>query len=61
MSDLKRKRPARRADHKTQAGNEKGTIEKIDIKTDKLRHTKKLKTAISNFYNMKESNINISE
>ena len=41
--------------------NEKGTIEKIDIKTDKLRHTKKLKTAISNFYNMKESNINISE
>ena len=29
--------------------NEKGTIEK------------KLKTAISNFYNMKESNINISE
>ena len=25
--------------------NEKGTIEKIDIKTDKLRHTKKLKTA----------------
>ena len=34
--------------------NEKGTIEK-------LRHTKKLKTAISNFYNMKESNINISE
>ena len=36
--------------------NEKGTI-----KTDKLRHTKKLKTAISNFYNMKESNINISE
>lgn len=41
--------------------NEKGTIEKIDIKTNKLRHTKKLKTAISNFYNMKESNINISE
>ena len=41
--------------------NEKGIIEKIDIKTDKLRHTKKLKTAISNFYNMKESNINISE
>ena len=32
-----------------------------DLKTDKLRHTKKLKTAISNFYNMKESNINISE
>ena len=30
--------------------NEKGTIEKIDIKTDKLRHTKKLKTAISNFF-----------
>ena len=41
--------------------NEKGTIEKIDIKTDKLRHTKKLKTAISNFYNMKESNVSISE
>ena len=41
--------------------NKKGTIEKINIKTDKLRHTKKLKTAISNFYNMKESNINISE
>lgn len=41
--------------------NEKGTIEKINIKTDKLRHTKKLKTVISNFYNMKESNINISE
>ena len=41
--------------------NEKGTIEKIDIKTDKLRHTKKLKTAISNFYNMKESNINIRD
>lgn len=41
--------------------NEKGIIEKINIKTDKLRHTKKLKTAISNFYNMKESNINISE
>lgn len=33
--------------------NEKGTIEKIDIKTDKLRHTKKLKTAISNFYKWK--------
>ena len=28
MSDLKRKRPDRRADHKTQAGNEKGTIER---------------------------------
>ena len=48
--------------------NEKGTIEKIDIGgpsmvrgAAKLRHTKKLKTAISNFYNMKESNINISE
>ena len=41
--------------------DEKGTIQMIEIKARKLKQKKKLKTIISNFYNMKESNINISE
>lgn len=41
--------------------NESGTIQQITIKGKKIKNKKKLKTMISNFYNMKESNINISE
>ena len=41
--------------------NEAGTIQQITIKGKEIKNKKKLKTMISNFYNMKKSNINISE
>lgn len=41
--------------------NESGTLKQITIKGKGIKKKKKLKTMISNFYNMKESNINISE
>lgn len=41
--------------------NASGTIQQITIKGKGIKNKKKLKTMISNFYNMKESNINISE
>lgn len=41
--------------------NASGTLQQITIKGKEIKNKKKLKTMISNFYNMKESNINISE
>lgn len=41
--------------------NESGRLQQITIKGKEIKNKKKLKTMISNFYNMKESNINISE
>lgn len=41
--------------------NASGTLQQITIKGKGIKNKKKLKTMISNFYNMKESNINISE
>lgn len=41
--------------------NDQGNINQLTIQGKKIKHKKKLKTIISNFYNMKESNINISE
>ena len=41
--------------------NESGRLQQITIKGKEIKNKKKLKIMISNFYNMKESNINISE
>lgn len=41
--------------------NPAGVIDTITIRGKGIKKKKKLKTIISNFYNMKESNINISE